>query len=334
MSPAPNRASNGGRAQSRAPAPDVRLRILDGPAAGTEYALAGPVVRLGRGEENDIVLQDGNASRVHAEVVRDRSGRFVVRDLGSRNGIFVNKKKVPQAPLSGGDRILIGNTNVEFVNGAQPGRGAASSSSDSGTLRRWVVLGIVLGLAGFFVIGILGKNRNGHGGVGPVSGGTFSKDPDAVDLHSLLAPPTKSNGVGVGRNDLTKPPTIPPIPMGATTPQVPSGTVSDLVSNGDRAYGSGKLVDARAYYAQAARLDPTNERIANKLQKTETDIKRKIDQAFRAGQSYQNTGRYQEALDAYNEVVLLDPDPVSINNANAQELIAQVKKSLADQNTH
>src|SRR4051794_27967363 len=82
-----------------APAPqpklDVRLRILDGPGAGMEYALAGPVVRLGRGDENDIVLQDGNCSRVHAEVVRDGSGRFVVRDLGSRNGIFVNRKKVP-----------------------------------------------------------------------------------------------------------------------------------------------------------------------------------------------------------------------------------------------
>src|SRR3954465_7947069 len=93
------RPANGARGQAprqpRAPAIEVRLRILDGPAAGTEYAIAGTVVRLGRGEENDIPLDDNNASRVHAEVVRDNGGRYLVRDLGSRNGIYVNRKKVP-----------------------------------------------------------------------------------------------------------------------------------------------------------------------------------------------------------------------------------------------
>src|SRR3954468_9913824 len=81
----PSNGARGGSAprQPRAPAIEVRLRILDGPAAGTEYAIAGSVVRLGRGEENDIPLDDNNASRVHAEVVRDNGGRYLVRDLGS-----------------------------------------------------------------------------------------------------------------------------------------------------------------------------------------------------------------------------------------------------------
>src|SRR6185295_9325364 len=108
-----NGNGRGGAPQKRA-SMDVRLRVLDGPDAGVEYAIAGAVVRLGRGDDNDIVLPDNNCSRVHAEVIRDGAG-FMVRDLNSRNGVFVNRKKIPQQrPLKSGDRITIGGTTVEF----------------------------------------------------------------------------------------------------------------------------------------------------------------------------------------------------------------------------
>jgi NADPH-dependent 2,4-dienoyl-CoA reductase/sulfur reductase-like enzyme/Fe-S-cluster-containing hydrogenase component 2/CRP-like cAMP-binding protein len=69
---------------------------------------------IGRGKENDIVLDDSAASRRHAEIFSAPDG-FYVRDLDSRYGVIVNKVKINNPyHLSHGDRIVIGNTLVYF----------------------------------------------------------------------------------------------------------------------------------------------------------------------------------------------------------------------------
>lgn len=309
---------------------EVRLRILDGPNAGTEYAIAGPVVRLGRGEENDIVLPDSNASRNHAEVVRDARGSYVVRDLGSRNGIFVNRKKTPQAPLRNGDKVVIGSTTVEFV-AIGAGGGAAASEGTGSPLVRWAAVAILALVVGFVGVTIAGGGKKGGGrGVTVGTGGGGEPDPGDVSLGNLLAGGGgKEGGVGVGRNDSTKPKSTG---VALPTPvQASEGQISNLVNEGDRAAASGKLVDARAYYAQAAKLDPECERCANKLKKVEKEIERKIDAAMSSGRGYFETGRYDQALREFEEVKLLDPDPGSLNNGNATRYIEDIKRLRANE---
>ena len=69
---------------------------------------------IGRGKENDIVLDDLAVSRRHAEIFSAPDG-FYVRDLDSRYGVFVNKAKINNAfHLSHGDRIVMGNMLVYF----------------------------------------------------------------------------------------------------------------------------------------------------------------------------------------------------------------------------
>ena len=69
---------------------------------------------IGRGKENDIVLDDSAASRRHAEVFNALDG-FYVRDLDSSYGVFVNKVKINNPfHLSHGNRIVIGNTLIYF----------------------------------------------------------------------------------------------------------------------------------------------------------------------------------------------------------------------------
>jgi hypothetical protein len=75
--------------------------------------LSGSRVVLGRSREADIVLQDPNVSRRHAELRRDEGGWQVV-DLGSTNGIKVNGRRVDHQPLSPGDQITIGVTDLTF----------------------------------------------------------------------------------------------------------------------------------------------------------------------------------------------------------------------------
>lgn len=68
---------------------------------------------LGRDPGNDIILRDPKVSRHHAEIVFER-GFFVLHDLSSANGTFVNGKRIRIAPLTHGSRLKLGNTHGRF----------------------------------------------------------------------------------------------------------------------------------------------------------------------------------------------------------------------------
>jgi hypothetical protein len=93
------------------PASDRGQALLVG--GGRRNVLSGSRVVVGRSREADIVLQDPNVSRRHAELRRDDDGWQIV-DLGSTNGIKVNGRRVDNQPLSPGDEITIGVTDLTF----------------------------------------------------------------------------------------------------------------------------------------------------------------------------------------------------------------------------
>ena len=68
---------------------------------------------VGRDPGNDIILRDPKVSRHHAEIVFER-GFFVLHDLASANGTFVNGKRVRVAPLTHGCKVRLGNTYGRF----------------------------------------------------------------------------------------------------------------------------------------------------------------------------------------------------------------------------
>ncbi|HXG58405.1 MAG TPA: FHA domain-containing protein [Thermoanaerobaculia bacterium] len=68
---------------------------------------------IGRDPGNDIILRDPKVSRHHAEIVFER-GFFVLHDLASANGTYVNGKRVRVAPLTHGARLRLGNTYGRF----------------------------------------------------------------------------------------------------------------------------------------------------------------------------------------------------------------------------
>ncbi|MEE3716587.1 adenylate/guanylate cyclase domain-containing protein [Tumidithrix elongata RA019] len=71
--------------------------------------------KLGRDRENDIPLSDKCASRSHAMVQIIGQGAYYLIDLGSRNGSFLNGRRVTiPVSLKNGDRITLGETNLEF----------------------------------------------------------------------------------------------------------------------------------------------------------------------------------------------------------------------------
>jgi hypothetical protein len=96
----------------------LTLEIVEGPGAGTQVQLAGPVV-VGRDPSADIVLDDTQASRQHARISPSAEGA-VVEDLGSTNGTFVNGNEVQGRAFAGaGDEVIVGVTLFELRSAAQ-----------------------------------------------------------------------------------------------------------------------------------------------------------------------------------------------------------------------
>src|SRR5436189_1141538 len=74
---------------------------------GRRTVLTGPRVLLGRSRECDLVIDDPNVSRRHAELRREED-TWIVADLGSTNGVKVNGRRVEHAVLKPGDEITLG----------------------------------------------------------------------------------------------------------------------------------------------------------------------------------------------------------------------------------
>ena len=106
------------REETSAPA---RLEVVVGTGlAGSTYPLTKDhPLTIGRSEERDLVVPDPAASRHHATVVCE-DGKWVLRDEGAANGIFVNESRVRRAELADSDVIRIGNTELRFVLAARP----------------------------------------------------------------------------------------------------------------------------------------------------------------------------------------------------------------------
>jgi hypothetical protein len=90
------------------------LVITAGPGSGRVFTLSDEMTTcLGRAKLNDIVLEDISVSSEHCRV-RPEDGGFIVHDLKSTNGTYVNAKKVGTHPLVAGDVIQIGETSLLF----------------------------------------------------------------------------------------------------------------------------------------------------------------------------------------------------------------------------
>lgn len=91
-----------------------QLSVIEGPDKGKKYALVKPVTRIGKKEQNDLIVSDTTVSRKHL-VIEYASDTFLLRDLDSTNGTSLNGTRVKEAFLVPGDRIKLGNTTLEFV---------------------------------------------------------------------------------------------------------------------------------------------------------------------------------------------------------------------------
>ncbi|GCD36387.1 MULTISPECIES: FHA domain-containing protein [Streptomyces] len=114
--PPQQRRQEGGRGNNRqrrgAP---TKLVVSEGTLTGTTVALQGQTISLGRAHDSTIVLDDDYASSRHARIYPDRDGQWIVEDLGSTNGTYLDRTRLTTpTPIPLGAPIRIGKTVIEL----------------------------------------------------------------------------------------------------------------------------------------------------------------------------------------------------------------------------
>jgi hypothetical protein len=106
-------------------APDIGpgeavLVVRRGMGSGASYLLVGDLVTAGREPDSDLFLDDVTVSRRHAELRRMASG-WLLRDVGSLNGTYVNRERIEEVALSPGDEVQIGKYRFAYLVGGDVG---------------------------------------------------------------------------------------------------------------------------------------------------------------------------------------------------------------------
>ncbi|MEV5466206.1 FHA domain-containing protein [Streptomyces griseoincarnatus] len=105
-------SGGGGRRSRNTP---TKLVVTEGTLTGTTVALQGQTITLGRAHDSTIVLDDDYASSRHARIYPDRDGQWIVEDLGSTNGTYLDRTRLTTpTPISLGAPIRIGKTVIEL----------------------------------------------------------------------------------------------------------------------------------------------------------------------------------------------------------------------------
>jgi len=91
----------------------VSLAFLNGPHSGQIYKITKPEITIGR-IETDIVIEDPECSRVHAELKILPEG-IILKDLNSTNGTLVEGIKITERRLENHEEFTIGSTNIMLI---------------------------------------------------------------------------------------------------------------------------------------------------------------------------------------------------------------------------
>lgn len=139
---------------------------------------------LGRAVGNDVVLVDDRVSRRHATIHAQGEQEFWLVDLGSRNGTYLNGRRVSQpTPLHEGDRIQLGPFSLRFHRGTSRGAEAATemlpgeqTQADLRSLECWLLLADIEGSTA------LAKERSPED-LAVLVGGWFARCKEAIEDH-------------------------------------------------------------------------------------------------------------------------------------------------------
>ncbi|NCN40058.1 FHA domain-containing protein [bacterium] len=261
---------------------------LRNPERGIKIKLAGEFLRVGRAEDNEIVLKDASISRHHLNIYI-KEGRVLVEDAGSRTGFFVNgRAQRGSVALKKGDTLKVGNQVFEFFSGIakqepkpktnpgfDPNAFEKPPTEHSGRLKLYLGAGVVLLFALMFM----------------ADDGAKKNIPMVQDLN-----PT-ADGVqrGIDAADL------------AATKAIPK-SLSEIEAEGKfqeglREYHNGNFVRAIKFFNDALTQNPNMEKAEDYLQFADSRLQNKIKLLMEDGQRSFSLLQYPRAKAQFAQVL-------------------------------
>lgn len=101
--------------------PMAKLVLLSEGMTGRSFDLAGEKITIGRLDDNAFQIPEPSVSSHHCEIVK-KGNEFVVRDLNSTNGTFINGEPVTESSLKPGQILRLGQIEMRLETGAPPGK--------------------------------------------------------------------------------------------------------------------------------------------------------------------------------------------------------------------
>lgn len=282
----------------------ANLEIVRGAESGVQYQLLGKEITIGRELSSDIVLEDKQASRLHAVISRE-GANYYIKDLNSQNGTLLNNKVISFSELANGDEIRIGDTNFLFYK--EESNSLEEGFDDLGQIqpRRSKFTLIILTLVAIGVI---------YWGItSPVQ----KPENAQVTREPLSIPPT----------DLTEAPVFAPEEKKIQSTNLV--TADHLYQKGFRELMAKNYLRAIHFFEAALTLYPEHEASKSKLARTYEEITKEIEGAFQIGRRYSENHQWRRAVYYFERAkLLLDKNRDSHTYLEADRLAQEARERL------
>ncbi|MCB1102145.1 MAG: FHA domain-containing protein [Kiritimatiellae bacterium] len=269
-----------------------RLIIITGPRKGERITIHPEPLLIGRDPDCDVLLDDEEIARRHAQVEQTEAGLFI-RDLGTMNRMIVNHHEVSQSRLKHGDVVELGHTRflVQAVVQAEV-NGEEENQPSAGGLRRRVAAKVITGAALLLAIAWFLQSRPSETPEDVVVAEPVSAEPAAVPPPATVEPP------------LLEPP-VPWREIDAPTPaEMPSQAVEEIIKLRDDVQSLRESIAAIGMAPPASR--PVSDQRKADFRITQVDTAR-----FQASDRYDDMRMLTITLE-YNPAVTLNLDTLRV----------------------
>lgn len=293
------------------------LEVIEGPRRGEKIFVTSSGLSIGRKRENNLPLDDPMVSREHARIEQELSG-FSIRDLGSKNGVFVNEKLVDSSSLKNGDIIRIGSSvfrfhieeeKVEWEVFFEGKKEFLKKQKKTSPVRVMLYL-LTAFLLIVVVIAIMSSKKP--------QDGTESKPSEERNVVEPLTLPAQTSSEQPSQETPSK----------KELTEEERARFNSIYQQAELAYFQGSYADAINYFKEALFINPdcdTCKKKIEELNKKLIDIIKEIDK--RAHEFFESL-QYQRAIDEWQRILDIVKDPKNQFHIEASKNIEKAKERM------
>ena len=319
----------------RQPTERARLKVVQGPDYGSVYVISGGRASIGRGDDCDVMISDLKASRRHAEIEISPSG-WIVRDLGSANGIIYNGKLVHLANLKSHDTLSLGETILEFF----PAESGTAVLLAPPKLGAQLVTENAEFEAQRLRVKALGRSRSAKAPQGGPTPRAQSKGPSmllivvgGIGAFLLLwqpsTPTPKKSAKSESQRGSTETRNIASIiPLIQDSKEI-NQAAEQFFKMGFREYRERNYLRAKANFDNVLQIDPGHAMAHLYVDHCIQSIAEEVTQHLEQGKKSLDTGKLRSAKSHFESAMrLLSADPVNPRYLEARDNLEKVEKQL------